>query len=222
MKLKFVCVSDSHTQHVSKLPKGDIFVHAGDWSNHGSMADLSEFAEFLDSIKSKYKYRIVIAGNHDFCAEESPAFTKELIESTGAIYLSDSGCTVEGVKVWGSPVQPWFNEWAFNRLRGSDIQRHWDMIPEDTQVLITHGPPVGIGDKLSERGSQPGKHIGCENLKATIDSKLKNLKLHVFGHIHEGHGVYESSGVRYVNASILDERYSMVNKPIKIEVDFET
>ncbi len=220
MKIKFVCVSDSHTQFPRDLPDGDILIHAGDWSNAGSIQDLERFSNWLNTVKAKYKHMIVIAGNHDWCAQRHHELTQESIEAAGGIYLNDSGVVVDNIKVWGSPVQPTFFNWAFNKDRGDKIQQHWDLIPQDTQVLITHGPPFGIGDKLSKRGSDPGQHVGCQNLLNTIENKLSNLKLHVFGHIHEGQGVYEKNDVMYVNASILDERYRQTNHPTCVEIEF--
>jgi Icc-related predicted phosphoesterase len=213
-------MSDSHTQQPNHLPDGDILIHAGDWSNRGSMSDLLKFCDFIKSVSLKYRNIIVIAGNHDWCAQNTPQVTQDCIEKAGAVYLNDSGITLEGIKIWGSPVTPWFFDWAFNKNRGDQIQQHWDLIPDDTQVLVTHGPPYGIGDELSKRGSEPGAHVGCSNLMTTIDDRLKNLKLHVFGHIHEGCGVYCKNDVTYVNASILDDRYRQVNKPTIIELEF--
>lgn len=218
-KIKVVCMSDSHTQLPRALPMGDILIHAGDWSNNGSIPDLIKFCDFIKSASLKYRHVIVIAGNHDWCAQNMPQLVQEHIEKAGAIYLNDSGVVVNGIKIWGSPVTPWFFDWAFNKNRGEQIQQHWDLIPDDTQILITHGPPHGIGDTLSIRGSNPGAHVGCYNLMSTIDDRLKNLKLHVFGHIHEGHGIYGKSGITYVNAAILDDRYQQVNNPVIVELE---
>lgn len=218
-KIKVVCVSDSHTQLPHSLPNGDILIHAGDWSNNGSVPDLMKFCNFIKSNSIRYRSIVVIAGNHDWCAQNTPQLVQDAIGKAGATYLNDSGAVIDGLKIWGSPVTPWFYDWAFNKHRGEQIQQHWDLIPEDTQVLITHGPPYGIGDELSQRGSSPGTHVGCANLMSTIDSRLKNLKLHVFGHIHEGHGTYGKSGVTYVNASILDDRYQQTNNPITVELE---
>jgi Icc-related predicted phosphoesterase len=218
-KIRFVCMSDSHTQTPSSLPEGDILIHAGDWSNNGSTQDLIKFCDFIAKAAQKYKHVVVIAGNHDWCAEEKPQLTQEYIESAGAVYLNDEGVVLENIKIWGSPITPWFFDWAFNRHRGQAIQKHWDMIPQDTEVLITHGPPYGIGDQLGPRGSEPFKHVGCANLTTTIDQSLKKLKLHVFGHIHEGHGVFYKSGTTYVNASILDERYTQKYEPTVVEIE---
>jgi Icc-related predicted phosphoesterase len=132
--------------------------------------------------------------------------------------LEDTTAVIEGYKIHGSPISPFFCSWAFNRYRGLDIQAHWDMIPSDVEVLITHGPILGYGDTLSQYGSEPGKAIGCADLLNTIDIRLNNLKLHVSGHIHEGAGMYRHGDIIVVNASILDERYRFRHQPRVVDL----
>ena len=114
------------------------------------------------------------------------------------------------VKIYGSPWQPWFHDWAFNRLRGDQIQKHWDLIPENTDILITHGPPFGALDATIS-----GNHVGCENLAEVIE-KIRP-KLHVFGHIHEGHGIVDRNGTVFVNASVLDFSYRYTWDPYVLD-----
>ena len=92
--------------------------------------------------------KIVIAGNHDFCFERDPRHCVRLL--TNAVYLQDSAVVVRGLKFCGSPWQPWFCDWAFNLRRGQPLREKWDLIPSDTDVLITHGPPQGINDFTSD------------------------------------------------------------------------
>ena len=127
-------------------------------------------------------------------------------------YLNDSGVTIEGIKFWGSPVTPWFHNWAFNRV-GEEITKHWDLIPADTDVLITHGPPKGILDETVH-----GRlHVGCGHLlKKVLEIKPK---VHVFGHIHEARGVHEEAGIKFINASCVDLRYELYyENPIQLDV----
>jgi Icc-related predicted phosphoesterase len=118
---------------------------------------------------------------------------------------------LNGIKIWGSPVTPWFFNWAFNRHRGDPIKKHWDLIPGDTDVLITHGPVFSVLDKTSN-----GQHVGCEDLLKKVQ-EIKP-KVHVCGHIHEAYGKVEETGTKFFNASILNERYLMVNSPIAFEL----
>lgn len=196
------------------MPDGDILIHAGDWTHRGEEKLTIEFLQWFNS-QTKYKHRVFVAGNHDFYPERHSDSFKTLVRTAApdCVYLEDESVILEGYKIHGSPVSPEFCDWAFNRFRGADIQKHWDMIPSDTEVLITHGPILGYGDTLSAHGSEPGKQIGCANLLNTIDARLKELKLHVSGHIHEGAGVYSHGNIIVVNASVLDERYRLRHQP---------
>jgi Icc-related predicted phosphoesterase len=126
-------------------------------------------------------------------------------------YLNDSGVEIEGVKIFGSPVQPYFHGWAFNRI-GEAINEHWDKIPLDTNILVTHGPIFGYLDMTLE-----GDRTGCEFLRAKLP-QFTDLKIHVCGHIHEAYGYHEfTDGQLFLNASVLNRRYEMQNRPITLE-----
>jgi Icc-related predicted phosphoesterase len=174
--------------------------------------------EFLNWFQAlPHRYKIFIAGNHDFFFERATAQEVEEVIPPNVIYLNDSGITIEGINIWGSPISPFFYNWAFNRQRGADIKKHWDLIPVNTNILVTHGPVAGILDKTIY-----GDSVGCADLKATVE--LIKPKYFICGHIHEAQGVYESEGTTYINASVLDERYRLVNEAIELEVstaDFE-
>lgn len=211
---RFVLVSDTHNNRIQNLQDGEVLIHNGDFSGRGKIHELGAFCADLKIYKEKYKHIIVICGNHDFCGEQQPLVTAQMISDTGAIYLNESSVEIEGFKIFGSPITPWFHNWAFNRFP-NEIEKNWNKIPLDTQILVTHGPPHGILDKLDHLGSNPGANVGCPFLAAKI-KELKDLKLHSFGHIHEGYGTIEQDGVTYVNASLLDTRYRQVNQPIVV------
>src|SRR5690606_9104680 len=105
---------------------------------------------------------------------------------------------------WGSPITPYFHNWAFNRKRGAKIKAHWDLIPDDTDILITHGPPFGILDETVY-----SKRTGCEELLLRVYQVQP--KYHIFGHIHEDYGMLAKRETTFVNASVLDDRYELVN-----------
>lgn len=226
-KTTFVCISDTHArenrlQH--EIPEGDVLLCAGDIMTCGYKD--YEIVEFLNWFSAlPHKHKIFIAGNHDRKFEYNPAGPKSLIEENERImvghghvppvYLEDESYDADGWKVYGSPWQPWFCDWAFNLPRqGDELEEKWNAIPEDTDVLITHGPPKGILD------DSPGvcPSVGCELLIERV--KEVKPKIHVFGHIHGGYGVHfdDSTNTYYVNASLVDERYEPVNKPIVIEL----
>lgn len=208
--MKFVIISDTHGQHKNlTLPKGDVIIHAGDISQRGKESEIIDFLNWFKDLD--FKYKIFIAGNHDFFFEETPKNILDKLMPKNVIYLCDSGVEVEKIKIWGSPITPWFYDWAFNRPRGAQIAHHWQLIPIDTDILITHGPAFGQLDKTTR-----GENVGCEDLLHTID-KIKP-KVHICGHIHEGYGQTISSKTKFINASVLDEKYGLTNPPITFEL----
>lgn len=205
--MQIVAISDTHGKHRDLLPltEGDVLIHAGDVSRGGTKEQIMDFLEWFAA--QKHTHKIFIAGNHDFFFEETNPHEVNRIIPDDVIYLSDSGIKINGVQFWGSPVTPWFNNWAFNRDRGDEIKKHWELIPRDTDVLITHGPPFGILDETVY-----GKRTGCEELLLRV--YCVEPKYHIFGHIHEGYGSSLKGETTFVNASILDDWYEMKNEPI--------
>lgn len=198
--MKILCISDTHNKHQKlNLPACDVLIHAGDFSGKGKKKEIDEFLDWFASKNVPGTFKIFIAGNHDFGMEGQDQVTFETkAKELGLIYLNDSGVEIDGIKIWGSPITPWFHDWAFNRMRGMEIRSHWDLIPHDTDILITHGPPFGVLDKTWR-----GQNVGCEELKKIIleEKKFSKLKLHVFGHIHENKGIENIDGVTFINAS---------------------
>lgn len=209
-KLKGVFISDTHGKHKELiLPEGDIIFHAGDVSSTGTISEIQEFLEWFEQLD--YSYKIFIAGNHDFYFEkENDEKIKEIIPEN-IIYLNDSGVEIQGNFIWGSPIQPWFFDWAFNRKRGAEILHHWNLIPKKTDILLTHGPPYGVLDKTVR-----GQHVGCEELQKILE--IVQPRIHAFGHIHEAYGVLEKEGCTYVNASVLNFKYQLVHQAIVLEI----
>lgn len=185
------------------MPGGDILICSGDICSRGSLDEAMDFINWFGA--QKYTHKILVPGNHDWVFEHNPSLMEAECRTHGVILLVDSGITIDGVKFWGSPVQPRFFDWAFNRDRGVDIQKHWDLIPVDTDVLITHGPPAGILDYVPGRY---GGSVGCQDLARTIVKT--NIKLHIFGHIHYSRGHSKVGNCLYVNASSVSEQYQAV------------
>ena len=212
---RIVCISDTHLRHSISIPDGNMLLHAGDATFRGTEEEVSEFARWYSSFPHAVK--VFVAGNHDWGFEKRPEHFREILEDKGIIYLQDQSATLFGLNVYGSPWQPTFFDWAFNLDRGDDIKEKWDQIPDSTDVLITHGPPKGILDRTLAREMRPPQSVGCWDLKERV-TKLSNLKLHVFGHIHPGYGIEKQGGVTFVNASICNEDYKPVNAPIVIDL----
>ncbi len=211
MKLTFF--SDTHTKHakVDLSAGGDVLIFCGDMSARGSLRDVESFAAYM--AQRPYKYKIVIAGNHDFCFENEERHQAiELIKNSGAHYLDDSGIELEGIKFWGSPVQPFFHNWAFNRMRGPEILKHWKLIPADTDVLITHGPPMGILDRIYS-----GEQVGCQDLLERVREIAP--RLHAFGHIHEDYGIKEVGETIFINACSVDLKLKIIRPALHYIID---
>lgn len=207
--LRLVCMSDLHSlNYAFPIPAGDVLIIAGDICGYGSHDEIKAFDDFLSSLPHPHK--VLIAGNHDWpFARVRNGEAQTLVKH--AIYLEDSGVDIDGIKFWGSPWQPFFCNWAFNLPRGPELAKVWAKIPDNIDVLITHGPPYGILDEIYN-----GERVGCQDLSDALE-RVKP-RVHVFGHIHEGYGVLEQNGTVYVNASLCNEYYQRVNEPIVIDL----
>ncbi len=198
--MKIIAISDTHGRHDQiDVPGGDVLVHAGDFCAYGTLDEVTAFNDYLGTLPHKHK--IIVAGNHDWPFERDPEQAQKILNN--AIYLQDSGIVIDGVRFYGSPWQPEFFNWAFNLPRGSALAEKWAGIPDDTDVLITHGPPAGVLDRTSA-----GISAGCVDLAGAVSQRIKP-KLHIFGHIHEGYGLIDKQGTAYVNACCCDERYQI-------------
>lgn len=213
--MKIDCISDLHG-FFPKLEGGDLLIIAGDLTARDEPHQLWEFCKWV--MKQEYKQKIVISGNHD------NTFFKNYLENMSPFvpftYLCDSGTEFEGLKIWGSPWTKTFEGMnphckAFTCDTEEELSQKWDMIPHDTNILITHSPSFGNFDFIKERNGSYGASVGSINLWMKSLSILP--KLHVFGHIHEGYGHYKHpNGITLVNASHVNQRYQPVNKPIRV------
>ena len=190
--MRLVAVADVHTFHDDlEVPPGDVFICAGDLCRGGTLEELAPVADWIRGLPHRHK--IVVAGNHDWCFDRERDRALELL-GPGVIYLEDSGVELGGLSVWGSPWQPAFNDWAYNLPRGPALAAKWSLIPEGTDILVTHSPPAGIGDRFSG-----GKGIGCVDLAEAV--RRIRPRLHLFGHVHQDGGLWTIDGTTYVNAT---------------------
>lgn len=221
--MRITFISDTHGKHdevTHTLPGGDLLIHAGDISNRGRRTEIQDFIKWFSGIDN-YTHKIFIAGNHDFGCQDEPAAVTELLRlNPGCEYLYDDLFLVgketddydKMIKVWGSPWQPEFHNWAFNLPRqGQELKAVWDMITPDVDILITHGPPFGHLDYVAYNKL----NVGCELLRERVD--YLKPKIHVFGHIHSGYGYKFDGHTHYFNAAVLDERYQFTQKPLTID-----
>lgn len=205
--MRLVCLSDTHNKHEDiDIPAGDILIHAGDCTDGGTRNETENFLDWFSG--QPHKYKLLVPGNHDFYFEKASNI-KNVPENI--CLLIDRGVEIDGIQFWGSPVTPGIQNWAFNRERGKEIRKHWNLIPDNTDILITHSPPYGI---LDEIGS--GIKLGCEELTQILEIVEPNY--HLFGHIHHAAGSKKLSSTRYFNLSILDERLRVMHSPIVLDL----
>lgn len=218
--MRLVITSDCHGRlQEAELPEGDILILAGDvLPNRFSIPEQDAYFQLnellsLDHFCGSLNFSrvLMIAGNHDWLFEVDKLASRKLQHIT---YLEDSAIEIEGVKFYGSPHQPWFYNWAFNLPRGGkELAHYWSLIPDDTDVLITHGPPLGILDQPF--GAYD--HVGCELLRRRVEEVKP--KVHGFGHIHGSYGQQRIGDTLFVNASLCSETYKPTNPPHIIDLN---
>jgi len=222
--MKICCISDTHGMHRAvKIPSCDLLIHAGDITNIGELEQLEDFNNWIAELGIS---TIAIPGNHD---RSIPVYHEAREILTNCNLLIDSEVIFNNLKIYGSPWTPAFGyNWAYNRERGTDISKAWEAIPDDTDILITHGPPFGILDYVPRTNN----YQGCKDLLKRV-AEIRP-KLHIFGHLHNNHGgkrldikerpngVFKpQAGIntRFINATTCNEAYEPINSPIIVELD---
>lgn len=205
--MKFVLISDTQGFHREvNLPPGDVLVHAGDITDNGTADELSDFLDWFAA--QSHAHKVFIGGNHDFFLDENPMDLLEMLPP-GVTYLHNEGCRIGGLHLWGSPVSPDLVNWAFGKYR-AEMEVHWQHVPSEVDILITHTPPFGILDQ-----SSAGIHLGCEALLKKVQTVRP--KYHIFGHVHASYGVRQLAGITYINASLLHSTLGPVHPPLVME-----
>jgi len=231
--MQIIAISDTHGEHRDvELPKGDVLVHAGDFTVSGKKSATLDFVNWLSL--QPFDHKIFVAGNHDFWAETHEAELTDYANERGVHYLCNSSVELEGLNFWGSPSTPRFMDWAFMYSPGADAESQWSQVPATVDVLVTHGPPLGIlddlyvapdtrlsfGDKLDHSAEShvtaQSENVGCEALAKRI-MQVKP-RLHLFGHIHEAFGSMSVGRTQFVNASVMDRRYKLANPPHRLNL----
>jgi Icc-related predicted phosphoesterase len=215
-------LSDTHNQHFSrqmypnycmKSPdRSDILVHAGDFTVKGNMGEIHSFSDWVREVAPFFKAVIFIAGNHEWNFDINPMISKSYFKDIpNCYYLENTGVEIEGIKFWGTPMTKSYisvegskrrrnDGWAFGR-DADKLAVYWDMIPTDTDVLITHSPAYGFGDFHKDM------HLGCPDLLKRIWEIQP--RIHIFGHIHSGEGSYKIGKTTSLNTSMVDDNYKI-------------
>jgi Icc-related predicted phosphoesterase len=206
--LTIVCIADTHSLHRDlDIPDGDILIHAGDFTMFSkSVAAILDFNDWLGELPHPSK--ILVPGNHEFFLESDPS-RRRLISN--ATVLINEAVEIAGLKIWGSPVTPLYGG-AFGLSSPADRTRLYAGIPEEVDILVTHGPPYGILDR------SPGTphHAGCPQLLEAV-TRLRP-KLHVFGHVHGAHGMVSTDNTLFLNAALLGPEGDLSASPIVLQM----
>lgn len=207
--MKILHISDTHNHHRElqrqmKIPSADVIIHSGDVCFRGDDEQVTDFLDWFSKLPIKHK--ILVPGNHDFYFEGKCFETPEEIH-----VLIGRGIEIEGVKFWGSPFTVQEFAWAFQFFQ-HDQEVHWKTIPDDTNVVITHGGAY-CGLDLDSQNLRTGDKFLSQRLK-----ELKDIKLHLHGHIHAAHGVMRHGNLVTVNSSICDQKYKATQNPHIIEI----
>ena len=218
-------ISDTHGKHneiTQDLPGGDLLLHAGDISSMGYQHEVQQFCKWFNNVEN-YDHKIFIAGNHDWGFQNNVEKIMEIVNSYKTVtYIQDETVSVgddeKMVNIYGSPWQPEFYNWAFNLPKnGVELAAKWDAIPDNTDILITHGPAFGVLDTVA---GKMWDNLGCQ----LLTDKIKTIKpkIHLCGHIHSGYGYFFDGDTHFLNASVLNEAYQYTNKPLTFEWNPDT
>jgi len=207
--LKVVIVSDTHDQHEALgVLRGDVLIHCGD-SGIGYQRNAGEVERLDDWFgRQDFRHILVIGGNHDHQLQARARMQRPVLRN--AAYLQDDGMTIDGILFYGAPWTPELVGWAYY-LPQDQMRRKWDLIPDNTDVLITHTPPSGILDRNSH-----GKACGCPDLQRRV-AELRP-RVHCFGHVHASAGILRTPLTTYVNAAMVNSRYEIVHRPCELEL----
>ena len=219
---RLVCLSDTHGRHRDLvLPEGDVVIHAGDMTKSGEPGNVRDLAEYLSKGCRHKDSLVIVAGNHDITLDEAyyeqswrrfhrkgrlDVAKARSVLNDQCTYLQDASATIRGdLSLYGSPWSPEYFGWAFSLPRGRPLREKWSAIPDDTDDLVTHGPPLGRGDRTEHAG-----HVGCYDLLQRVQQVRP--RVHIFGHIHEGYGTSFDGHTLYVNAAVVDVQYKTGNQ----------
>ena len=215
-KIRICHISDSHLFHMKPNgfhpPKADILVHSGDLTFEGSVMEIQDALKWLGSLP--YEAIALCVGNHDTLFEVDPMLARSMVPKK-VVYMQNSGETIKGLKFWGSPWTRRFENWAFQLDTDQQARAMWSLIPRDTDILVTHGPPKDILDLTY----YTREHVGCPMLSKAIFSR--GILLHCFGHIHSEHGIKNIKGTVFSNGVLLDEAYEPTHVPNLFDVDLD-
>ena len=208
--MRLVVIGDTHGKHEELgVLEGDVLIHCGDFCD-GFRKDPRD-VENIDAWFAKQQVELIlcVGGNHDFGAEERIENGEPIFEH--AVWLMDEAHEHRGVKFFGSPWVPHLQGWAFY-LSEVELREKWSLIPDDTDVLITHTPPGGILDQPRSRQI----NCGCEHLLRRV--RKVRPRFHLFGHNHASAGLEKDGPTTFVNASVVDSKLEVVRGALTFDI----
>jgi Icc-related predicted phosphoesterase len=209
--MKIVALSDTHGNHLSvDIPEGDIIIHCGDFTRKSNYQEVMDFIQWYSELR--FSHKILVAGNHDRFIEKRKQEFLEILNGRNIIYLENQSVQVDAYKLFGSPYTRIFGGiGSFTYSNEDEAREIWDIIPNGSDIIITHGPPEGFRDYSKTEN----KNTGCAVLLEHI-LKIKPA-YHIFGHLHESYGIDSNEDTVFVNASLVNGAEEVINSPIVIE-----
>lgn len=228
--MKICAFSDTHGNLDFKIPDGmDLVLCAGDicpteWC--GSDEQLIKQGRFLAHkfypwvVNAQYDEEsfCLTPGNHDLIFQKEPWMVPDPIKSMSFIdqlhhYHYNFGEPF--LKMWFSPwTVPFGQGWAYN-LRNDLRKQKFEEIPSDTDILVCHQPPYGLGDFTDQ-----GEHVGCPFLRERIE-EIKP-KLVFCGHIHpaarDEQYIADNGVTKVYNVAMCDDHHKLVRQPLVVEI----
>lgn len=219
--MKLICISDTHGRHseLGVLPDGDVLIHCGDFSSHGTPNETHRFLDWFEA--QPHQYKILIAGNHDCLMDDQHEMNSviSLTSNSESVdinvarsrirqgvkfkYLQEESIEIEGVRFYGAPYvaeSMGTTPWAFGACNDLHADLIWSRVPNNIDILITHGPPYGILDKERLSHGHKPKHIGCDVLLMHVKGRIKP-RYHLFGHCHGQQGVHVTDSTTFMNVT---------------------
>lgn len=220
MKIWFI--SDTHCEHQNlEVPDVDAVIHCGDESNHGNAwMNEPEARRFFDWYSElKIPAKIFVPGNHSTAIEQGLIRSTDYPEVT---FLIHESMQWNGMRIFGSPYTPEFFNWAYMKAR-SQLDIVWQSIPDDIDILITHGPPKGIMDVTADMYTGEPVHVGSKSLMRHVEHRIRP-RIHAFGHIHDepaihNYGTLFHGATQFINCACCHLTRGLVNQGVVVELD---
>jgi len=211
--MQIIAISDTHGKHRDLvLPRGDVLVHAGDFTVGGEESATLDFVNWFSV--QPFEHKIFIAGNHDLWAESHETELTNYARERDVHYLCNSTAEVAGLKFWGSPCTPQFMDWAFMYTDGREAENQWSQVSRSIPKAKSVPAPkadtsASCDDDICQEVKPRSESVGCEALAKRVMQVKPGF--HIFGHIHEAFGSMNVGRTRFVNASVMNRHYQLAN-----------